>query len=204
MIRRPPRSTLFPYTTLFRSAATEGFEFPPDILGAPVALKHLGSVGSRHCCFGNVRRGRSHRGELHRGSNRTQAPIGFKGSPLTQMRRVSKRLPDFFRRVAQFSDENERPLLSVLSYLRSAGRTRCVLFAIGHLSSPCLPLRWCFLIHAVEVAFESIYVSGPEPTERSQPGSDLLKWFWLQPVEAALCVHRGLHETGLAQHAQVL
>src|SRR2546426_3300435 len=26
MIRRPPRSTLFPYTTLFRSAVGEGFE----------------------------------------------------------------------------------------------------------------------------------------------------------------------------------
>src|SRR6266404_2254496 len=52
--------------------------------------------------------------------------------PLTQMRRVGKRLPDFFRRVAQFSDENERPLLSVLSYLRPAGRTRCVLLALAH------------------------------------------------------------------------
>jgi len=60
------------------------------------------------------------------------------------------------------------------------------------------------LIHAVEVVFESIHVSGPEPTERSQPGSDLLKWFRIQSVEAALCVHRGFHETGLAQHAQVL
>jgi len=60
------------------------------------------------------------------------------------------------------------------------------------------------LIHAVEVAFESIYVSGPEPTELSQPDIHLLKWFWLQPVETALCVHRGFHETGLAQHAQVL
>jgi len=29
----------------------------------------------------------------------------------------------------------------------------------------------------VEVAFESIHVSGPEPTERSQPGIHLLKWF---------------------------
>src|SRR3712207_7681639 len=32
MIRRPPRSTLFPYTTLFRSSATplrETFEAPP-------------------------------------------------------------------------------------------------------------------------------------------------------------------------------
>jgi len=60
------------------------------------------------------------------------------------------------------------------------------------------------VIHSVEVAFESIYVSGPEPTERSQPGIDLLKWFWFQPVETALCVHRGFHETGLAQHSQVL
>src|SRR2546425_4080040 len=29
MIRRPPRSTLFPYTTLFRSLFSRGFE-PPD------------------------------------------------------------------------------------------------------------------------------------------------------------------------------
>src|SRR3989442_14689888 len=70
--------------------------------------------------------------------------------------------------------------------------------------SPCLAFRWCRLIHAVEVAFESIYVSGPEPTERSQPGIDLLKWFRFQSIETALCVHRGFHETGLAQHSQVL
>ena len=54
------------------------------------------------------------------------------------------------------------------------------------------------------MAFESIYVSGPEPAERSQPGFDLLKRFRLQPVETALCVHRGFHETGLSQHSQVL
>src|SRR3989454_7874163 len=30
MIRRPPRSTLFPYTTLFRSAATISFSAPSD------------------------------------------------------------------------------------------------------------------------------------------------------------------------------
>ena len=64
---------------------------------------------------------------------------------------------------------------------------------------------WVYVrIYAVEVAFESIYVSGPEPAERSQPGIDLLKWFGFQPVETALCVDRGFHETGLAQHAQVL
>src|SRR5882724_10992255 len=88
-------------------AATNGFELPPHIEATPVVLEHLGSVGSGHCCFGDVRRGRSHRGELHRGSNRTQAPIGVEGRPLAQLRRVGKRLPD--------------------------GRTRCVLLAIGHL-----------------------------------------------------------------------
>ena len=60
------------------------------------------------------------------------------------------------------------------------------------------------MIHAIKVAFESIYVSGPEPTELSQPGIQFLKWFRFQPVETALCVHRGFHETGLAQHSQVL
>src|SRR3712207_7982242 len=30
MIRRPPRSTLFPYTTLFRSAIAAPFPPPPD------------------------------------------------------------------------------------------------------------------------------------------------------------------------------
>ena len=56
----------------------------------------------------------------------------------------------------------------------------------------------------VEVAFESIYVSGPEPTERSQPGIHLLKWFRFHSVESALCGHGGFHETGVAQHTQVL
>jgi len=60
------------------------------------------------------------------------------------------------------------------------------------------------LIHAVEVALESIEMSGPEPTERSEPGIHFLKWFWLQAVETALGVHGGFHETGLAQHPQVL
>jgi len=54
------------------------------------------------------------------------------------------------------------------------------------------------------VAFESIDMSGPEPAKRSQPSSDLLKWFRSQPVETALCVHRGFYETGLSQDSQVL
>src|SRR5258708_19104415 len=43
MIRRPPRSTLFPYTTLFRSrngAVAPQVEIPPVRLGAEVHLPH--------------------------------------------------------------------------------------------------------------------------------------------------------------------
>src|SRR3712207_8625605 len=40
MIRRPPRSTLFPYTTLFRSA--------PQMLGAGVALLRFASPAQVH------------------------------------------------------------------------------------------------------------------------------------------------------------
>jgi hypothetical protein len=60
------------------------------------------------------------------------------------------------------------------------------------------------LIHAIEVALESIHVRGPEPTERSQPVIQLLKWFGFQAIKTALCVHCGFHETGVAQHSEVL
>ena len=54
------------------------------------------------------------------------------------------------------------------------------------------------------MAFERIDVSGPESTERSQPGLEFLEPFRLEPVETPLCVHRGLDEAGISQHAQVL
>ena len=76
-------------------------------------------------------------------------------------------------------------------------------FIFFSLSSFSCVLVVYLVIHAVEVAFESIQVRGPEPAEGSQPGIDLLKWFRFQPVEAALCVHRGFDEAGLAQHPQV-
>src|SRR3712207_7599112 len=42
MIRRPPRSTLFPYTTLFRSAGLHAFVFSDNVpLDDEVALKRL-------------------------------------------------------------------------------------------------------------------------------------------------------------------
>src|SRR2546428_967456 len=39
MIRRPPRSTLFPYTTLFRSRLSDGSWVPPFPLPYPIHLR---------------------------------------------------------------------------------------------------------------------------------------------------------------------
>src|SRR3712207_1726115 len=47
MIRRPPRSTLFPYTTLFRSG--RGLTLPPFV-GDVESLTLLGSDGERRTC----------------------------------------------------------------------------------------------------------------------------------------------------------
>src|SRR3712207_8191225 len=44
MIRRPPRSPLFPYTTLFRSPAGEGEDGVGDVLGQHLALEQ-GALG---------------------------------------------------------------------------------------------------------------------------------------------------------------
>src|SRR5258708_9273925 len=43
MIRRPPRSTLFPYTTLFRSGSSTGLSYavaPPSATGAAPGMFH--------------------------------------------------------------------------------------------------------------------------------------------------------------------
>src|SRR5256885_11736604 len=46
MIRRPPRSTLFPYTTLFRSAQAGGIHHHEHGLQALVRLAHQGADGA--------------------------------------------------------------------------------------------------------------------------------------------------------------
>src|SRR3989442_11841068 len=59
MIRRPPRSTLFPYTTLFRSSC--GIELPPSHFGhGDVALEPIDSRA-----FRPVADQRSSVGQLH-------------------------------------------------------------------------------------------------------------------------------------------
>src|SRR3712207_7772516 len=46
MIRRPPRSTLFPYTTLFRSRATRRLRSAREAAGHRVVVDGRASVGS--------------------------------------------------------------------------------------------------------------------------------------------------------------
>src|SRR5687768_1768882 len=47
MIRRPPRSTLFPYTTLFRS----GYDFVSRFFGPAVGVPEDPVTGSAHCAL---------------------------------------------------------------------------------------------------------------------------------------------------------
>src|SRR3712207_8875198 len=56
MIRRPPRSTLFPYTTLFRSRRQ--LRGPPHRAGFARARRRAGVEGRRVGVRGGLRRGR--------------------------------------------------------------------------------------------------------------------------------------------------
>src|SRR5688572_32334343 len=73
MIRRPPRSTLFPYTTLFRSSSRSG---KPARSGVPVVQSQTASSVSSACRTAvfsafeaNFRRSEEHTSELQSQSN---------------------------------------------------------------------------------------------------------------------------------------
>src|SRR2546429_5383120 len=67
-IRRPPRSTLFPYTTLFRSRAAQArarAHNALDLLGACAGARHLPPVRPRRLSRGRVDlRSEEHTSEL--------------------------------------------------------------------------------------------------------------------------------------------
>src|SRR2546430_10294773 len=70
MIRRPPRSTLFPYTTLFRSsgrlaAGCRTGSHPATV----VAQNHIVGIPRRHDHYGAAVRSEEHTSELQSQSN---------------------------------------------------------------------------------------------------------------------------------------
>src|SRR3989454_6037061 len=67
MIRRPPRSTLFPYTTLFRSTRIElSVTGAADVVAAAGAFQHFveGETLARRTVLGGVLRSEEHTSEL--------------------------------------------------------------------------------------------------------------------------------------------
>src|SRR2546425_9916389 len=95
MIRRPPRSTLFPYTTLFRShhldalQILDGEEVEVDLLGGRLVDAHAGEEDAhslRHAPYrGGLepaqREGRPVRGPLLVGERQAPDPAGRGGPP---------------------------------------------------------------------------------------------------------------------------
>src|SRR3712207_8324249 len=61
MIRRPPRSTLFPYTTLFRSEDEGGGRMPDPLVG--MVLGNLGLTGAT-AYFGLLRAAQAKEGDI--------------------------------------------------------------------------------------------------------------------------------------------
>src|SRR3712207_3609314 len=90
MIRRPPRSTLFPYTTLFRSAGPGGRRLPEDVRGAVgqgrdlpagaggASLRRRGRDARRVRQLAGARRAPG----VHPGRLRLTSPFGYSPSPL--------------------------------------------------------------------------------------------------------------------------
>src|SRR5690348_17505349 len=83
MIRRPPRSTLFPYTTLFRSRLQVRPDGQPanrvlPVAVRPAAFREPGRQGHRHC-----RRSEEHTSEL-------QSPVHLVCRLLLEKKKTTK------------------------------------------------------------------------------------------------------------------
>src|SRR5690348_17451729 len=87
LIRRPPRSTLFPYTTLFRSKVTQADP------GRPSALKgcpHPGRRSSRGAVISLARRASKRtRSEEH--TSELQSPVHLVCRLLLEKKKITKR-----------------------------------------------------------------------------------------------------------------
>src|SRR2546427_8735638 len=69
MIRRPPRSTLFPYTTLFRSVTAVNLDLHPEIVPSLQDFD-IAIHGHQHVAYSGLRcRSEEHTSELQSQSN---------------------------------------------------------------------------------------------------------------------------------------
>src|SRR3712207_8761226 len=94
MIRRPPRSTLFPYTTLFRSAVV-GLEAGDDI----GVEQHVGVAAEDRLAVGLGKRSEEHTSELQ-SRQYLVCPLLLEkktsSTPLSRPRLTVRRIPDPF------------------------------------------------------------------------------------------------------------
>src|SRR6266403_4681211 len=69
-----------------------------------------------------------------------------------------------------------------------------------------LPANLFFLFgfHVVEQRVESLEVAFPYSPVAVEPGFQLLQWRGAQGIDAALGVHTNVHESGFAEHAEML
>src|SRR5256886_8789543 len=74
MIRRPPRSTLFPYTTLFRSMSP-GFDPDRDLLRIGVANQTTMLSGESLAIAAEIRRSMAKRSEEHTSELQSQSNL---------------------------------------------------------------------------------------------------------------------------------
>src|SRR5438309_6826447 len=94
MIRRPPRSTLFPYTTLFRSRAASGARV---ITVTGVANRHLACDPSSLVSIGRREGGHARRSEEH--TSELQSQFHLVCRLLLEKKNIGRRLAQHAARV---------------------------------------------------------------------------------------------------------
>src|SRR2546426_8118577 len=101
MIRRPPRSTLFPYTTLFRSAKLDSFEGRiPDLMERLLRVENLDRAGGREAITLPLKRSEEHTSEL-------QSPCNLVCRLLLEKKKQSPRVHTRSRSVREHDDRRD-------------------------------------------------------------------------------------------------
>src|ERR1044071_1247824 len=101
MIRRPPRSTLFPYTTLFRSSAAKSESRFRSASKKPGSFAGFGSLISPGMGWSLVAADQKAEKEPYAGRDADRAPGIFLNVNRCRFRRVLRRIEKDFFRVGQ-------------------------------------------------------------------------------------------------------